>query len=404
MLKENPQRTTPPRGILDNVRVLDFGRYVAGPYCATLLAEFGAEVIRVEKIGGSEDRFLLPAVNGEGALFLQMARNKKSMTLDPMKPEGREIVRRLLLNCDVVVANVPEGTLAAMGLDFPTISAINPRTILTLATGFGRTGPMAGHLAFDSVGQAMSGGVYLSGEEGGPARTQMLWCDFTTAMHCAYGTAMALMARERTGRGQIVDSSLFASAALLGSSFAAEAMLKGHDRVPVGNRSFAAAPADIFATKDGWLICQVVGQPLFRRWALLIGEEQWLHDERLASDDSRAAHGALISARMQEWCSTRTNQQALSELAEARIPAGPVLRPSELIDHPQSRAADLFQVMDYGDPPQPVPLVRAPAFLSEHPGQIRTPPPRCGEHTDAILDSIGYGAEDIRALRAAAVI
>ncbi|SIT39172.1 putative acyl-CoA transferase/carnitine dehydratase [Paraburkholderia piptadeniae] len=391
--------------VLDNIRVLDFGRYVAGPYCATLLAEFGAEVIRIEKIGGSEDRFLLPALEtGEGALFLQMSRNKKSMTLDPMKDEGRELVRRLVATADVVVANLPPTTLEAMGLDFASISAINPRTILTLATGFGQSGPMAGHLAFDSIGQAMSGGVYLSGHEGQPSRTQILWCDFGTALHCAYGTAMALIARETTGRGQVVDGSLFATAAMLGSAFATEATLTGRDRVGVGNRSFAAAPADIFATKDGWIICQVVGKPLFRRWAALMEEPGWLDDERFSTDDSRALHGGIISDRMQLWCESRTSADALSELATARIPAGPVLRPGELVRHPQAEATGLFDWVDYGTPSRPVPLARAPVFLSETPGGIREKPAMLGEHTDAILRSLGYAQAQINVLRSQRVI
>lgn len=391
--------------VLKDVRVLDFGRYVAGPYCATLLAEFGAEVIRIDKIGGSEDRFLLPMLeSGEGALFLQMNRNKRSMTLDPMKPQGREVVKRLLKTADVVVANLPPRTLAAMGIDFPSISAINPRTVLTVASGFGLAGPMADQLAFDSVGQAMSGGVYLSGDEGKPARTQILWCDFGTALHCAYGTAMALMAREQTGRGQMVDGSLFATAALFGSAFAAEAAIKGTDRTAVGNRSFAAAPADIFETRDGWIICQVVGQPLFERWAALMGEPHWREDERFRSDSARAANGAVISARMQDWSQVRTQSEALVELARAKIPAGPVLRPSEVISHPQTQAAELFQWTDYGTPAQSIPLVRAPVFLSETPGTIRTAPAQLGEDTDSILDSVGYRPAEVAALRNDGVI
>lgn len=391
--------------VLKGIRVLDFGRYVAAPYCATLLAEFGADVIRIEKIGGSEDRFLLPMLEtGEGALFLQVNRNKRSMTLDPMKPQGREIVRRLLQDADVVVANLPPNTLQAMGLDEASISAINPRTILTLATGFGRTGPMANQLAFDSVGQAMSGGVFLSGQPGAPARTQILWCDFATALHCAYGTAMALLARQRSGRGQVVDGSLFATAAMLGSAFAAEAMVKGHDRAAVGNRSFAAAPADIFSTKDGWILCQVVGQPLFERWVKLMEEPGWLEDARFVTDDKRAANGDIISARMQEWCGHRSREQALADLAQARIPAGPVLRPSELIEHPQTQAAGLFRMMEYGSHAAAIPLAQAPVFLSETPGSIRTAPPEIGEHTDAILASLGYGAGEITRMRAENVI
>ena len=200
-------------GVLAGVRVLDFGRYIAGPYCATLLAEFGAEVIRVEKRDGSEDRFVAPVgEGGEGALFLQVNRNKKCITLDPMKPEGQEVMRRLIATADVVVANLPPQTLHAMKLDYEQLKAIKPDIILTTATAFGGPGPWSDRVGFDGVGQVMSGSVYMTGAGDPPYRAAVNWVDFGTALHCAFGTLAALMERAKSGRGQIVEGALLATA------------------------------------------------------------------------------------------------------------------------------------------------------------------------------------------------
>ena len=184
--------------LLQGIRVLDFGRYIAGPYCAALLAEYGAEVIRIEKREGSEDRFVAPiGAGGEGSLFLQMNRNKLSLTVDPMSAEGREIVRKLVRTADVVVANLPDQSLAAMGLDFASLCASKPDIIATTSSAFGSNGPMARNVGFDGVGQAMSGAVFMTGEPDQPYRAQVNWVDFGTALHCAFGTMAALMERRR---------------------------------------------------------------------------------------------------------------------------------------------------------------------------------------------------------------
>jgi crotonobetainyl-CoA:carnitine CoA-transferase CaiB-like acyl-CoA transferase len=392
-------------GVLSGIKVLDFGRYVAGPYCAALLAEFGAEVIRIEKPGGSEDRYLMPvSPTGDGALFMQMNRNKLSMTLDPATPQGREVVAQLVAGADVVVANLPAPTLGKMGLDYASLSGINPRIILTHVSAFGSNGPLRNHLGFDAVAQAMSGGVYLSGPPGLPQKSQIVWADFGTALHSAYGTLAALLARAKTGRGQVVETSLFATAAMFGSGLIAEQALTGVDRQAIGNRSFMAAPSDLYRTRDGWISCTVAGQPLFERWARLTDNVAWLDDARFASDTTRGQHGELVSERMQQWCGDLSTDEALASLAAAKIPAGPVLRPGEVVDHPQTVATALFQPVEYPQVDRPVPVARAPVFLSETPGGIRSRAPRVGEHTVQILSGLGYSTEAIRQLEEIGVI
>src|SRR5215472_7978694 len=203
------------RDVLSGVRVLDFGRYIAGPYCAMLLADFGADVIRVEKRAGGEDRFQAPLTEAQdGGLFMQMNRNKRGMTLDPMTAGGQEVVRRLVASADVVVANLPPQTLAAMRLDYDSLATIKPDIILTMVTAYGRGGPYSDRVGFDGIGQVMSGAAYMTsdGEGERPYRFQAAWVDFGTALHCAYGTALALIERRETGRGQVVEGALLATA------------------------------------------------------------------------------------------------------------------------------------------------------------------------------------------------
>ena len=392
-------------GILAGIRVLDFGRYIAGPYCAALLAEHGAEVIRVEKREGSEDRFVAPVgADGVGALFLQMNRNKRSMTLDPMAEAGREVVRRLVRTADVVVANLPPPTLRQMGLDYASLAAIKPDIILTTSSAYGPGGPYAERVGFDGVGQVMSGAVYMTGEPEQPYRAGVAWVDFGTALHCAFGTMAALMARRETGKGQKVEGALLATAVTFTNAMLIEQAVIAANRVPTGNRGQTAAPMDLFRTRDGWIICQVVGQPLYRRWARLMGEKHWLEDPRFKDDISRGDNGAVISERMQRWCAERGTDEALDILGREKIPAAKVLRPQEVLDHPQVGAMGFFQPLDYPGLPSPAPVAKVPVWLSETPGSIRRRAPLLGEDTRSVLAELGYDEAAIAALRAAGVV
>ncbi len=392
-------------GVLSGIRVLDFGRYIAGPYCAALLAEHGAEVIRIEKRDGSEDRFVAPVgADGVGALFLQMNRNKRSMTLDPMMPEGQEIVRRLVSTADVVVANLPATTLQAMRLDYDSLTLVKPDIILTTSTAYGTSGPYAERVGFDGVGQAMSGAVYMTGEPDRPYRAWVAWVDFGTALHCAFGTLAALMARRATGQGQKVEGALLATAVTFTNAMLIEQAVIEANRVPTGNRGQTAAPLDLYRARDGWIICQVVGAPLFRRWARLMGEPHWLADPRFKDDLARGENGAVISERMQRWCGERSTAEVLDILGREKIPAAKVLTPQEVLDDPQVRAMGFFEPLDYPGLGHAAPVAKAPVWLSATPGGIRHRAPLLGEHTDAILAELGYDAGAIAALRRKAVI
>lgn len=390
---------------LTGIRVLDFGRFIAGPYCAALLAEYGADVIRIEKRKGSEDRFTAPITSGgEGPLFMQMNRNKRSLTLDPMKPAGREVMRKLIATADVVVANLPAPALAQMGLDDDALRAIKPDIILTTSSAFGPTGPMSEYVGFDGVGQAMSGSVYMTGEGEPPYRAAAPWVDFSTALHNAVGTLIALMERSKTGRGQRIEGSLLGSALTATNSMVIEQAVAAPNRVPTGNRGQTSAPVDIFRTRDGWMLVQVTGQPIFDRWAKLMGEPHWLTDPRFKDDEARGNHGVIISERMAAWCAERTTDEALRIIGEAKIPCGPVLSPQQAFDHPQTAALGLYQDVDYPGLPKPAPVAKVPLRMSVTQGGIRHRAPTVGEHTEEILGELGYDAAGIAALREQRVV
>ena len=391
--------------VLEGIRVLDFGRYIAGPYCGTLLGDLGAEVIRIEKIDGSEDRFLSPISDkGDGALFMQMARNKLSMTLNPMKPEGRKIVQKLVTTADVVVANLPPDTLKTMGLDYESLAAIKPDIILTMISAFGTGGPYANRVGFDGLGQAMSGNMYMSGTPDQPVKAYAPFIDFGTASLSAFGTMAALFERQKTGKGQIVEASLFNTALTMMNGAAIEQAAIKRNRTATLNRSQTSAPADTFKTKDGWVLVQSVGGPLFKRWADLMGEDHWLEDERFKDDISRGDNGEAISERLGAWCAERTSQEVLEAMEEARLPAGPVLSPQQVLDDPHIAAKGLFQPVEYPGLDIPAPLMKTPVELSETPGEIRTRPPTLGEHTDQLMEELGYSTEEISDLREKRVV
>ena len=390
---------------LNGIRVLDFGRYIAGPYCAALLADYGADVIRIEAPGGNDDRYSVPvADDGSGAMFMQMNRAKRCLTLKPGSPEGREIVRRLVATADVVIANLPHDTLVKLGLDYDSLAAINPRIILATASAFGSEGPLASRVGFDAVGQAMSGAVHLTGTPDQPYRAQANYVDFGTALHSAFGVMLALREREATGKGQCVSGSLLGTALTLSNALTIDHALNGIERQPIGNRAFSSGPTDLFRTRDGWIITQVVGNAIFARWADLVGRPELADNERYASDILRGDNGTELSAIMQRWCIERTSAEAIAELAAGRIPAAPVLRPSEALAEPQVAAMELVEPVAYPGASKDIPVIRAPIRLSDSQKAVPARAPLVGEHSDAILGELGYDVEAISALRAGRII
>ncbi|MGQ9427334.1 CaiB/BaiF CoA transferase family protein [Gilvimarinus sp. F26214L] len=391
--------------VLEGVRVLDFGRYIAGPFCAALLADMGAEVIRIERIEGGEDRFTSPvAEDGSGAAFLQMGRNKLGMTLNPIKPEGREVVQRLVKTADVVIANLPPQTLKAMGIDYESLTAIKPDIILTWISTFGSGGPYSNRLGFDGLGQAMSGNMHLTGPEDHPVKAAVNYVDFGTASLSAYGTMAALLEREKTGKGQIVEASLYRTALNFAGNFLTEQSVLDLNRHGTMNRLQNSGPGDTFRTRDGWVLIQTVGNAMFERWARLMGEDHWLSDPRFKDDISRGDNGEFISERLAHWCLERTTAEVLAAFEEAKLPAGTVYDLQQALDDEHAQAVGAFKDLDYPGTPRTPKVVDTPVKLSRTNPSVERRAPTLSEHTHQIMTELGYSQDEIAVLREKRII
>lgn len=392
--------------VLQGIRVLDLGRFIAGPYCAALLADYGADVIRVDRVGGAEDRTILPVSSqGEGAQFLQVNRNKRSIALEIDTPDGQRVLHDLVRRADVVIANMPPRTLVKLGLDYESLRRIKPDVILTASTAFGTSEAVSDRVGFDGVAQCMSGAVHMSGLPDHPVKIMAPVVDFGTGMACALGTMMALYERKTSGMGQEVGASLLRTALTYSSGSLIEEAALGVDRKATMNRAPHYAPSDMFrCSDDRWIIAQVIGAGMFKRWARVVGRPELADDPRLQDDLARGEHGEELSRLMADWCAMRTRPQALAELEAGRVPAGAVNSPREALADPIIAAADALRPTDFPGLPQPVPLTATPVELSRTPPSIRRRPPSCGEHTEEVLQEIGYSPEAIAALRAKGVV
>lgn len=393
--------------ILGDIKVIDFSRYIAGPYCAALLSHLGADVIRVEKRGGAEDRHVTPLQeSGEpvSALFQQTGANKRSLTLDIKHAQAKEVVRRLVAGADVVVANMPPPALKRAGLDYETLRGIKADIILTTQTGYGHQGPWAGRGGFDGVGQAMSGASYFAGEPGKPVKSAAPYADFGTALFSAYATLAALYEKQRTGQGQHVQASLLGTALSFFNPLLAEHAVREIHREPSGAQGQTSAPSSIFQTKDGQVLIHVVGNGLFERVATLIGATEWITEPRFANDQLRGDAAGEICGRVADWCAVRSTEQVLSDMNNAAVPCGPVLPIPEVLKHEQIQAMSFVKEFAVPHVRKPVPVVDFPVAMSGNDVGQKRRAPLIGEHTEDVLKELGFNSEEIKSLRELGVI
>lgn len=391
--------------ILQGVRVLDFGRYIAGPFCATLLGDLGAEVIRVEKLAGGEDRFTVPLnETGAGAYFAQIGRGKQSLTLDPKAPEAKEITTRLVETADIVVVNLPRLLMEKMGLTYEQLQAIKPDIILVSSTAYGTAGPYAERGGFDTMAQAISGNMYLSGSWEAPGKSFAPYCDFGTAAFSAFGALAALLHKQKTGQGQHVETSLLSTALTFNNAAIMEQAICDTNRMGSGPRGQYNAPTDAFRALDGWIMVQVVGQSIFERWADLIGAEDLKTDPNCQSDQARGDFGVEISYQMASWVKTRTCEQALHALAEAGVPAAQILSPEQVLQDEHVLESGLMRFEHHINGLVSLPIADHPVRYSESQPPAFAPAPALSADTDTILIELGYSPEDIRALKQRKVV
>ena len=380
-------RASPRPGALDDIRVVDLSRFIAGPYCAMLLGDMGADVVKVEPPGrGENSRTFGPFVEGESLYTMVFNRNKRSLTLDLRADRGKEVLRQLLCKADVLVENFVPGTLEKMGLDWDTLKSLNPRLIVTRISGFGQSGPLSRKPCFDVIAQTMSGLMDITGEaDGRPTMAGTYVVDYSTGLYATIGTLGALQARARTGTGQIVDVALLDSAMSMLMTAIPEQMLLGQTMARRGNRDRYGAPANTFPTCDGaWVHLAVAGEPMFRALMKAMGQVQLADDARFKDNSARMENVQALEDLITQWTTTLTAAELLRQLQAIGVPSAKVARVSDLVDHPH--LAHRGQILQMQHPKAgTVPMQGFSVQFGSSPMQLRHPPPMLGEHTNEVL-------------------
>ena len=389
---------------LDGITVLDLTRVLSGPYCTMLLADMGARVIKIEQPGKGDDTRAWgpPFLEGESAYFLSINRNKESVTLDFKKPEGRAILDRLIGKSDVLIENFRPGTLTRMGLDFNTLHAAHPRLVYGSVSGFGQTGPRSHQPGYDAVMQGEGGLMSITGPAEGPSfRLGVAIADIVSGMFAAYGTAMALFARERTGRGQNVDVAMLDSVMALLTYQAGNFFASGRIPGRLGNRHPSIVPYETFAASDGEFVLAVGTDDQWRKFCAVAGLAE---DPRFATNRQRVTGYDDLRPIVADRLRQEPRQYWIDRLGAAGVPCGSVRNFQELFADPQVAAREMVARLQHPTIGA-MQVLGVPVKLSDTPGGIDTPPPRLGEHTEAVLShDLGLDAEAIAALRAQGAI
>ena len=392
---------------LEDVTVLDLSHALAGPFCSTMLADFGARVIKLEPpdAGDIARAWGSPMPGGETAYFVSLHRNKKGVAIDLKHPQGKELFLRMVERADVVLENYRVGTLEKLGIDYATASKRNPGIVYCSVSGYGQDGPYRERAALDLILQAESGMISVTGAEGSHgARCGVSIADLTAGMNAAYAILLALRVKEKTGEGQAIDVSMMEGqlallGTMLGSYFAS-----GEVPAPMGTAYKALLPYQTFATKTRDLALAVGSEKLWRIFCPLIGLPALATDPRYGTNRARDEHRASLVAILQEVFLTRSYEEWEALLVANGIPVGRVNNLAEVVQHPQVAARGSFVEMDHPKVGK-VPVVGVPARLSRTPGSVRTPSPSLGEHTEqALRELLGMDVAAVAALRASGAL
>jgi len=401
------RKEAPAPGPLAGIRVVELGNLIAAPFAARLMAEFGAEVIKVEAPGeGDPLRKWRKLHKGTSLWWYLQSRNKKSVAVNMRVPEGQEVVRRLVRDADVLIENFRPGTLERWGLGWEALKAINPNLVMVRISGFGQDGPYRERPGFGAVGEAMGGMRFTTGDpDRPPARTGISIGDSLAALHAVMGALMALLAI-KSGRsgGQVVDVSLYESVFNMMESLVPEYDLFDFVRARSGGSLPGIAPSNSYPTAEGsYVIVAGNGDGIFKRLMTAIGREDLANDPRLASNDGRVKHVEEIDGVIADWTSRHSIDEVTAALDAAEVPNGRIYSVADIVSDPQYLARDMILPATLPDG-TPVKLPGIVPKLSDTPGETRWLGPALGEHTAPVLASLGYGPEEIESLVASGAV
>lgn len=390
---------------LENIKVVDLTRTLAGPFCTMMLGDMGADVIKIEEPEhGDEIRRWMPFWNGESTQFVTFNRNKRSLSINLKEQEGIDIVLSLAKDADVMIESFRSGALDRMGLGYEAVKKIKPDILYCSISGFGRTGPMADKPGYDLLIQAYSGLMNLTGEpDGMPMRVGFSLVDLFTGM-MAYGSIMtALYHRQQTGQGQWIEAALLDGQVAAMSYHAAAYMATGVEPTRMGSGHPGLVPYQNFPASDGFFILGVANEGLWQRFCKAIQRPDLLEDARFVTNDDRVAHRAECVQILSELFQTKTVAEWMEVIGDAGVPCGPINRVSEVLSDPQVLARDMVLNLPHPNVPD-LRVAGSPLKLTETPPSVRYPPPSLGQHNEEVLTELGYDAKGIARLRETGVI
>ena len=389
---------------LARFRVLDLSRVRAGPNCVRMLSDFGADVIRIEPPPGVDPNEAMFAANRKGGDFQNINRNKRSMTLNLKKPGAYEVLMRLVREADVLIENWRPDVKAKLGLDYETLSKVNPRLVLASISGFGQDGPYAGRPGFDQIIQGMGGLMSVTGHPGGgPVRAGLAVADMSAGLYCALGILTALLEREVSGKGQWVHASLLHSQIAMMDFQVARCINDGDLPVQVGNDHPTSSPMGLFEGSDGCFNLGASGEGSWQRMCHLLGRTEWLTDPEYLDEPLRVKNRARLNAELAEIFRDRPVAAWIEELNAAGVPAGPVYTVPEMMQDPQVQHLNVTKPLrtSFG---ADMLYITPPVTLERTPGQVVAPAPNWGEHTDEVLREAGYTPGEIEGFHAQGVV
>jgi len=388
------------------MRVLELAQIMAGPTCGMMLADMGADVVKVEKLPGGDDArsYAEPRINGVSAPFLIMNRNKRGMALDLKHPRGREILQRLVKTADVLTENFRRGTLEKFGLGYDVLAQTNPGLIYCAVSGYGRDGPLANQGGFDLIAQGFAGLMSITGERGRPpVKTGNSVADINAGLLAASAIMAAYVHKLKTGEGQLVDTSLMEAALQQTYWQAAIYFATGESPGPTGSAHVLTAPYQAFRTDDGWINIGGANQANWERIAGVLGHPEWCADPRFATNSARMENIDVLAALMEMVLVTRSKADWIAAFEAAAVPVGPVNSLGEALNHPQTRARGM--VVDLRHPEAGATrALGCPVHFSATPTRVVRPAPLLGEHTREVLQECGYAEPEIEALIADGVV